>query len=108
MKKLFVGIILFLASTFAFAEVFKNSEKIVTDFLERGLVIKVIEDSNNIKFITKSTVSGIAIDEDDMKIAFDGYNIISGNYGEYVVFALKRWKIESDENGNIIITKISS
>lgn len=108
MKKLFVGIIFLLVSSFAFAEVFKNGEKIVTDFFEKGFEIKVIEDENNIKFISKSTVSSIAIDEDDIKIAFDGYDLTSGKYGNYISFYLKKWSIESDEKGNIIIIKLPS
>ena len=68
---------LLLTLSFAFADVFPNGEKIVVDFFERGTMIKVIEDSNNIKFIAKSTVSGIEIDEDDIEIATIGYDMLN-------------------------------
>ena len=105
MKKLVLSIFLLLTLSFAFADVFPNGEKIVVDFFERGTMIKVIEDSNNIKFIAKSTVSGIEIDEDDIEIATIGYNIMNGKNGDSESYSIKKWKIESDDKGNIIISR---
>ena len=105
MKKLFIGIVVLLVSSFVFADVFPNGEKIVVDFFERGAMIKIIENRNNIKFIAKSTVSGIEIDEDDIEIASIGYNIMNGKNGDSESYNIKRWNIDSDENGNIIIKR---
>lgn len=105
MKKLFVGIVCLLFSVNLFADVFPNGEKIVVNFFEKGTYIKVVKDSNNMQFIAKSTVSGIDIDEDDIEIATIGYNIMNGKNGDSECYNIKKWKIESDEKGNIIISK---
>lgn len=103
MKKLIIGTIFLLTSSFVFADVFSSAEQIADNFLNKGTVIKVIEDKNNIKYITRTSVVGIAIDEDDLEIATNGNNIINGNNA--IVFSIKKWKIEIDENNNIVITK---
>lgn len=84
-------------STCAFAAPFKNAENIVDNFFNKGHSIKIIENENNIRYFSKSTVSMIEVDENDMQ--FEMFDSDSKSYN------IKRWNIESDENGNIIITR---
>lgn len=107
MKKIIIGIVFLFVSAFVFGEPFKNGEKIVIDFFEKGQYIKIIKDENNISFIAKSTVSGINIDEDDIEIATIGYNVMTGKNGDSESYNIKRWNIVTDENGNIIISSKS-
>ena len=105
MKKLIISFLFLLTSVSLFADVFPDGEKIVMDFFNYGTVIKIIENQNNIKFIAKSTVSGIKIDEDDIEIATIGYNIMNGKNGDSESYNVKRWNIKSDEKGNIVISR---
>lgn len=105
MKKILLVLALLAACSIGFSEVFKDGDKIVENFWNNGNYIKIIKNENNICYFYKPCIAGINIDEDDMEIATMGYNIWSGKNEDTVSYNIKRWKIISDENGNIIITK---
>lgn len=101
MKKLVIGLFILFFSTFCFSEVFNNGEQIVDAFLDHGEYVKIIEDINNIDYFPKVSICYISIDEDDIEIA-TSFNEKGGSYNSYNI---KKWNIESDEKGNIIITR---
>lgn len=68
MKKLVIVLFMLLVTSVAFAEVWKNSEKIIEDFWNKGTVVKVIKDENNITYLSKDFIQYITIDEDDFKL----------------------------------------
>ena len=103
MKKILLAVVVALAGAFASAEVFKDSEKIVEDFLARGSYIKIVVNKNNISYCGKNAITGINIDEDDMELCIadrEGKDFF--DFG--TSYNVKKWNFESDENGNIIIT----
>ncbi|MBR6079940.1 MAG: hypothetical protein IKP60_07275 [Treponema sp.] len=90
-------------SSLSFAEVFKDGDKITEDFFSRGSYIKLVKDSNNISYFSKSAVSGVNIDEDDIEIFTTGGAEYEKAYSHS--YNIKKWNITADSNGNIIITK---
>ena len=113
MKKLFIGILFLIVSSVAFAEVFYEgkSEQILDLFWEKGNVIKIIQDENNIQYINKSFIQTIAIDEDDMKIqCYTSEDMIllvgSVKNDNNMTFNIDKCNISSDDKGNIIIVNI--
>lgn len=106
MRKIILLVLVLFASTFVFADVFPNSEKIVEDFWKKGSYIKIVRDEDNVTYMAKVSVAGIEIDEDDIDIAMTGYSIWTGKPGSgNAVFSVKKYNIESDSEGNIIISK---
>ena len=103
MKKILVLSLLMAFAVGAFADVFPNSETIVENFIENGKYIKVIKNQKNIIYFLRQTVSGISIDENDMKIFTIG--AVDDEEAFDYSYSIKKWKIEQDDYGNIIITK---
>ncbi|MCR5217305.1 hypothetical protein [Treponema sp.] len=106
----FVGVVELLAMIFttfvlAFASVVPNSEEIIEKFWKQGNYIKVIKDSNNICYYYKNSVTGINVDEDDYEIASMEYNVWTSKNGDFTSYNIKKWNINSDDDGNIIITR---
>ncbi|MBO7639659.1 MAG: hypothetical protein J6Y16_08505 [Treponema sp.] len=105
MKKSVLMILMVLAGSLFFADVFPNSEKIVEDFWKNGSYVKIIKDENNIRYVAKVSVAGISIDEDDIEIAMTGYSVWTGKEGaSNASFSVKKYDIESDSNGNLVIS----
>lgn len=86
---------------FVFQKFFNNAEQIVDAFLDYGKYVKIIENNNNIDYFPKVSICYISIDEDDIEIA-TSFNENGGSNNSYNI---KKWNIESDEKGNIIITR---
>lgn len=104
MKKIILSALL-LASSLCFADVFKDGEKIVDTFFNKGSFIKVVENKNNIDYTNKSLISSIEIDENDIEIATNGYSFMSGKNNDSTSYNVSKWNIENDEYGNIVITR---
>lgn len=108
MKRIVFSVLLFgiVAVSAAFANVFPNAEKIVEDFWTRGSYIKIVRDDDNISYVAKISVAGIEVDEDDIDIAMTGYSVWTGRSGaSNASFGTKKYNIESDSEGNIVITQ---
>lgn len=105
MKRIFFVFILLLVSGFAFSDDFQNIEKIVDDFWNKGAVIKII-DGDDITYVNKSCITTIQIDDDELEVSTNGYNIMTGknNDSEEYNF-IRKWNLQSDENYNIILIK---
>ena len=105
MKKLLLLVLVSLLSFSAFAQFVPNADKIIEDFYSRGKYIKVIKDENNLSYFNKNDVRGFVVDEDDFYVigsfeAFTGKIDTSASN-----FSIKRWNINADDEGNIIITR---
>ena len=78
----------------------------VEDFWVYGNYIKIIKNENNICYLYKNSISAINIDEDDMEISSEGFNIWTGDKnGNSTSFNIKKWDFKSDKSGNIIISR---
>lgn len=104
MKKLFITALFIFVSSFVFATPFEGSEELVINFLERGTYIKIVEDADNYKYITKESIGGLIIDDDEIEIFTTGRNVLNGSNGDYAYFNIGKWFITSDEKANIIIS----
>ena len=105
MRKIILTVLVLFAGTLAFSDVFPNSEKIVEDFWKNGSYVKIIKDENNIRYVAKVSVAGISIDEDYIEIAMTGYSVWTGKEGaSNASFSIKKYNIESDGNGNLVIS----
>ncbi len=96
---------LILSATVAFAAPLRGSEELIEKFWTKGSYIKIEKSNNAVVYINKASIAGIIVDEDDYKIASIGYEVWSGENEGSKSFSSRRWKVESDENGNIIITR---
>ncbi len=105
MKKLLIIMFISFITIHAFSDVFPDSESLCDNFWKTGSCIKIIEDKNNISYISKTFITGISIDEDDMKIATSGYNVWTGKNDATEIFRTFRWNFSSDSDGNIVISK---
>ena len=105
MKKLLIGILFTFISYNIFAEPFAGCEKLIEDFLQNGTYIKVIS-KKGIIYYSKSNVISIDVYDDNLEIRTDAevesYNGKDTNEPE---FSVKKFDINSDSNGNIIVTK---
>lgn len=104
MKKILIVLSLCLVS-FCSAETFAGGEEITERFFNNGEYIKVIRNKNNTYYYAKATVSGIRIDENDMRISTIGYNIWTDENGDSISYEIDDWKISNDENDNIVIER---
>lgn len=100
MKKFILVVVLVFVVSSAFAAVVSRAEEIIENFWNHGNYIKFIEDKNNISYYNKGSIALISVDEDDYTITFTGFNDIQST-----TFSTKRYTVQSDKNGNIIITK---
>lgn len=106
MKKIFVLMLVsMIAVVSAFAEVFPNAENLVENFWNHGNFIKVVKDSKNIAYYNKAQISSLRVDEDDMELSTLGYDVFTGKNNSSASFNVRSWNMESDENGNIIISR---
>ena len=103
MKKLVLFALVSLLSVSAFAQIIPNTDKIIEDFYKRGKYIKVVKDESNIAYFNKETVQGFFVDENEFTIV-GGFNAHTSKIDEGSNFGAKKWSIEADEDGNIIIT----
>lgn len=105
MKKIILSSLVLLVGFVCFGETFPGGKEIVETFLNKGSYIKVVQDANNISYTNKDLISSLAIDENDIEIATNGYNFMTGKNNDSASYNIKKWNITSDENGNIVITK---
>lgn len=70
MKKLFIFILFISLSAVCFAKTIYDGEceKMLDSFFQKGVVVKIYEDANNVQYINKTFITSIAIDEDDFII----------------------------------------
>lgn len=82
-----------------------GSEEIIEKFWTQGSYIRIEKSLNAYVYYNKDAIAGIIVDEDDYKIASLIYDVWSGEKEGVSSFSIKRWNVESDSNGNIIITR---
>lgn len=104
MKKIISFLLIFLCTVFCFAEVFPGSDKIVETFYKNGIYVKYIKNQNNIYYVPKDTVAAIQIDEKKIVFQWNDNDAI-GNDEDEEEFYFSKWNIESDEDGNIVISR---
>ena len=104
MKKIIGAFLILLCSSICFAEVFPGSDKIVETFYKKGTYIKYIKNQNNIYYVPKDTVAAVQVDEKKIVFQWNDNDAI-GNDEDEEEFFFSKWNIESDEDGNIIISK---
>ena len=92
-------------SSLSFANVFRNGEKLTESFLENKKYIKIIEDTNNIRYIMFDSIIYIRLDEDDIKIITKGISDGDGRENDTFCYDTIRWNIVVDDNSNIIISR---
>ena len=105
MKKILLLCFLSAISFPSFSSVVAGAEKIIEDFWNKGTYIKIVDNSNNIRYLSKTSVSGIHVDENDYTILFMGFDEWYQSNGSCITCNIKRWSVSSDENCNIIITR---
>ena len=105
MKKTILAIGLLIAGAFCFAEPFEGGTEIVETFFKKGNYIKYIS-TYDVHYYNKNVIAHINVDSDEMEIvttvkvpSWGGRNNVTPE------FPTKRFSFESDENGNIIITR---
>ncbi len=96
---------LILSAATVFAAPIAGSEEVIEKFWKQGSFIKVVKSLNAIVYYNKASIAGITIDEDEYRIASIGYDAWSGQTESSTSFSIRRWSFESDEDGNIIITR---
>lgn len=104
MKKIVSALFIILCSSVCFAEVFPGSDKIAEIFYKKGTYIKYIRNQNNIYYVPKDTVAAIQVDEKKIVFQWNDNDAI-GNDEDEEEFFFSKWNIESDEDGNIVISK---
>lgn len=103
-KGLFLASLLLFAVP-AFCETFEGGESLVDEFMNKGLFVKIYQDKNNTRYMPKTFINSIRIDEDDMEIHTSGYNVFTGKDNDSSSFNVKKYVFSLDENSNIIIRK---
>lgn len=103
MKKILLCLGLLAVCGFSFGETFKNSEKLVETFFAKGQCLKINEDSNNIFYISRNCIDEIDINETEMVVTTRLFYKRRENVN--FVYDVMDWKIENDENGNLVVTK---
>ena len=105
MKKLVLILAVLFTTTLAFAEPWKGGEEIVEKFFKKGTYVKLIAD-DDVNYYYKSTIVTVNIDDDELQFrTIIPVQTFGGRDNNEPEFSIKKFKIESDDDGNIIITK---
>lgn len=94
-----------LSTGMLFAQTFEGSEQLVDEFMNKGLFVKIYQDKNNTRYMSKTFINSIRIDEDDMEIHTSGYNAFTGKDNDSSSSNVKKYSFSLDENSNIIIRR---
>ena len=101
MKKLFIGLFMLLVSSVMFAKTFDNNGEVLDKFFQYGNYIKIELDDSNVQYAPKSAIRCINADEDEIEIFVTNEKNDVFKQG----YSVKKYKIELDENSNLIIKK---
>ena len=90
--------------------VYENGNKIITDFWNKGNVVKIINsteinETTRTYYISKTFITSIQFEADEIEISTSGYNAWTGKNNDSDEYSADYWILELDENFNLILRK---